>query len=214
MSFHTNPRLLAFVPTAVFVGLSAIIAVVPAFELNAKYEAPPDGVTTVPESVARGRKTYLSQGCVQCHTQQVRSDNRLAKDEDGRYPVLAVDARFGRASRPEDYADEDPPLLGSERTGPDLQNVGERLPSPDWHYTHLYDPRSVVPDSIMPRYTWLFRGRDDHQSGDRRVLMPSTLKTRAESDPAKRGNLQVWATPEAIDLVDYLLWLKASNRTP
>ena len=213
MSFHTNPRLLAFVPTAVFVGLSAIIAVVPAVELNAKYAPPPDG-REVPESVQRGRALFLREGCVQCHTQQVRNDTRLAKDEDGRFPVLAVDARYGRASRPEDYVEEAPPLLGSQRTGPDLQNVGDRLPSPDWHYTHLYDPRSVVPDSIRPRYPWLFRGKSDHQSGDRRVLMPATLKARAESDPNKRADFQVWATPEAIDLVDYLLWLKTSNRTP
>jgi cytochrome c oxidase cbb3-type subunit 2 len=211
MSFHTSPRLLAFVPTAVFVGLSAIIAVVPALELNAKYEAQPDAVP-MPDDVARGRRTYISQGCIQCHTQQVRSDNRLAKDEDGRYPVLGVDARFGRASRPEDYISEEPPLLGSQRTGPDLQNVGDRLPSPDWHYTHLYDPQSVVPDSIMPRYSFLFRGRSDHQAGDRRVLMPATLKARAESDPNKRADVQIWATPDAIDLVAYLLWLKASNR--
>jgi cytochrome c oxidase cbb3-type subunit II len=213
VSFHTSPRLLAIVPTAVFVGLTAIIAIVPSAELNAKYTAQPED-KTMPEDVQHGRRIYLSQGCVSCHTQQVRSDNRLAKDENGRYPVLGQDARYGRPSRPEDYVQEEPPLLGSQRSGPDLQNVGDRLPSADWHFTHLYDPRSVVPDSFMPRYSWLFRGRADHQAGDRRVLMPATLKARAESDPAKRADLQIWATPDAVDLVAYLLWLKASNRTP
>jgi cytochrome c oxidase cbb3-type subunit 2 len=213
VSFHTNPRLLAFVPTAVFVGLSAIIAIVPALELNATHPPAADAAP-VSDSVLRGRSLYISQGCGACHTQQVRNDNRLAKGEDGRYPVLAQDARYGRPIRPEDYVSEEPPLLGSERTVPDLQNVSERMPSPEWHYTHLYDPRSVVPDSIMPRFHWLFRGKDDHQAGDRRVLMPATLKERAESDPNKRAEFQLWATPEAQDLVDYLLWLKASNRKP
>lgn len=213
MSFHTNPRLLAFVPTAVFVGLTAIIAFVPALQMNARYPVT-DDAHPLSAGALRGRAVYISFGCSYCHTQQVRSDTRLPEDAMGRLPVLDQDARYGRASIPEDYAADDPPLLGTERVGPDLANVGDRIPSADWHYTHLYDPRSVVPDSIMPRYAWLFRGKADHQAGDRRVLMPATLKQRAESDPARRAELQIWATPDAMDLVAYLLWLKASNRAP
>ncbi|MEZ4790278.1 MAG: cbb3-type cytochrome c oxidase subunit II [Flavobacteriales bacterium] len=45
--------------------------------------------------------------------------------------------------------------MGSERTGPDLTNIGKRQPGVQWHLLHLYDPR-MVQGSIMPRYPWLF----------------------------------------------------------
>jgi cytochrome c oxidase cbb3-type subunit 2 len=54
-------------------------------------------------------------------------------------------------------------LMGTERTGPDLTNIGRRQPSEEWHLMHLYDPRSVVPGSIMPSYPWLF----EQQNGKR-----------------------------------------------
>jgi cytochrome c oxidase cbb3-type subunit 2 len=98
-----------------------------------------------------GLKVYISEGCVYCHTQQVRP--------------LKMDAVWGRPSAPGDYAFVRPvgvwqpyasAILGSERTGPDLSNVGTRQASDAWQYLHLYNPRSVVESSIMPAFPWLF----------------------------------------------------------
>lgn len=212
MSFHTSPRLLLTVPVLVFLGLTLLIAVIPAIQLNAEFppasEAAPAPGTDAWD-VARGREIYVREGCVACHTQQVRSDTRLPPGEDGRPRPLAEDSRYGRASSPEDYAAERAPLMGSERVGPDLCNVGSRLPSREWHLLHLYSPRAVSPASVMPPYPWYFRGKDDHEEGrDVRVPLTDVEKARIEPDEKKRREVELWATPEAQQLVKYLLSLK------
>ena len=95
---------------------------------------------------ARGRALYLVEGCGFCHTQFVRD--------------LPMDRPYGRPALAEDYALEDPPLLGTQRTGPDLSNVAARQPSDTWHLLHLYNPRIVVPQSVMPGYPWYFEIKD------------------------------------------------------
>jgi cytochrome c oxidase cbb3-type subunit 2 len=207
ISFHTNPRLLATVPVLAFLGLTAVIAVLPAMQLSEQHPPSQDPPPNA-ESVAAGRRVYVREGCMYCHSQQVRSDGRLGPGEDGRPQVLPEDARYGRASRPEDYADEDPPLLGSQRVGPDLANVGDRLPSREWHLLHLYSPRAVSGSSIMPAYRWYFRGKDDHGPDDVRVPLTNAQRELLEPDPARRRDVEVWATPEAQDLVRYLLSLR------
>lgn len=200
ISFHTNHRLLLVVPVTVFTLLSLGIAWVPAMHqkaLHADAEAAP-----VPAEVARGRAIYQAEGCAFCHTQQVRQDTRRPADAEGRFPPLEQDARYGAPSRPKDYGDQDPPFLGTGRTGPDLQNVGVRLPSADWHYTHLFDPRAVVPRSKMPAYRWYFHGKADRREGDRRVLLSVAAQERLGK------GVEVWATPDAQALIAYLLSLK------
>ncbi len=209
MSFHTNPRLLATVPTLVFVGLSLAIAVVPGFQVNERYK-PIEGAAAAvaPEeakAVEEGRAIYIAEGCSYCHTQQVRSDLRLPPEEDGRPRPLAVDARYGRASRPEDYVSDAPPLLGSERVGPDLADVGARMPSKEWHYLHLFNPRAVSPSSVMPPFPWYFRGKDDHGPDDVRVPLTDGERARLAKDERKRRDVELWATPKAQHLVRYLL---------
>ena len=75
--------------------------------------------------------------------------------------VLGAEAREGR--QPQDVAGDarhragqDPPVPGTQRTGPDLANVGNRQPSWMWNFMHLYNPRSMVPESIMPSFPWMF----------------------------------------------------------
>ncbi len=113
-----------------------------------------DGSQISPQ-VARGREIYIREGCWYCHTQQVRT-----LDHDAAFQAPAVtldDGRVvgGRPTRPEDYGNDNPALLGSQRTGPDLKYVGHRLPSKEWHIAHLIDPRSTEPNSIMPSYAHL-----------------------------------------------------------
>ncbi len=100
-------------------------------------------VDTKPYSAVEltGRDIYLREGCGVCHSQQVR-------------PLLAEVKRYGPFSRAGESAYDRPFLWGSKRTGPDLHRVGGRY-TDLWQRAHLIDPRSMVPDSIMPAYPWL-----------------------------------------------------------
>jgi cytochrome c oxidase cbb3-type subunit 2 len=126
--------------TLVYFMLALIMGVIPGFELS---QTPPGpGVKPLTAIEAEGRAVYVANGCSYCHTQQVRP--------------LPEDKIFGRPSTAGDFAYQTPELLGSERTGPDLTNVAERRGSQLWQYIHLYNPRAVVPQSIMPSFAWMF----------------------------------------------------------
>ncbi|MFO7171602.1 MAG: cbb3-type cytochrome c oxidase subunit II [Bacillota bacterium] len=140
---HRNAALVAL---GAFLLLSFAIAVTVALplmqeELYAADEATPQ----YSELALKGKQIYQREGCFYCHTQQVRT--------------IPNDAAFQgpnkRPSRPSDYANDNPVLLGTERTGPDLKFVGDRLPSKDWHIGHLKNPRAYDPRSIMPSYAHL-----------------------------------------------------------
>lgn len=139
------------------------------------------------ESELRGRKTYIDNGCVYCHSQQVRD------------PVAGADKHFGwgRASLPSDYIHDKPHLLGTMRTGPDLSNIGSRQPSRDWHHLHLYDPRSLVAWSIMPGFSFLYEV----------ATATDSPKVGAIRIPGKADQ---WIIPseEAENLVSYMISLK------
>lgn len=140
------------------------------------------------EAEARGREVYVSLGCVYCHSQQPR-DRAFAPDET---------RGWGRASTPGDYAYDYPHLLGTMRTGPDLFSIGARQPSRDWHLTHLYQPRAVVPESLMPSFPFLFVEKRAAEAGD--------VVVQGVAPWAARGAVVV-ATRDALDLVEYLVGL-------
>ena len=94
-----------------------------------------------------GRDVYIREGCSTCHSQQVR-------------PLLAEVKRYGPFSSAGESAYDRPFLWGSKRTGPDLHRVGAKY-SNAWQRVHLIDPRSVVPNSIMPAYPWLAENEAD-----------------------------------------------------
>jgi len=96
----------------------------------------------------RGRGVYIREGCWYCHSQYVR-------------PVAGEDFRWGPVSEAGEYAHDQPHLLGTRRIGPDLTRVGLKY-SDDWHYAHTWDPRITVPESIMPRFKWLFETAEIH----------------------------------------------------
>lgn len=153
---------------------------------------PPPGLKPYTSAELRGRAVYIANGCVYCHSQQPRDRNFGPDAERG----------WGRASVPGDYFYDKPHLLGSMRTGPDLFNIGARQPSKDWQLGHLYQPRAYVPDSIMPSYPFLFTVKDAKEAekeGEQALLLP----------PAYGPNVGqvVVPTPEALDLVRYLLAL-------
>jgi cytochrome c oxidase cbb3-type subunit II len=169
--------------TLVYAVLALMMAVVPGFELSRTAAGP--GVHPLTAIESQGREVYVANGCSYCHTQQVR-------------PV-DEDKVFGRPSAASDFAYQTPELLGSERTGPDLTNIGVRQPSSVWQYIHLYEPRAVVPESIMPSFSWLFEVVDKAPPGVSPVPLPK------EYAPA-RG--VVVPTHEAEALIAYLGALK------
>jgi cytochrome c oxidase cbb3-type subunit 2 len=153
---------------------------------------PPPGLSPYTSAELRGRAVYIANGCVYCHSQQPR-DRNFGPD---------LKRGWGRASVPGDYVYDKPHLLGSMRTGPDLFNIGSRQPSKDWHLGHLYQPRAYTPGSIMPSYRFLFNIKDAKEAekeGEQPLTLPPAYAP-------KTGQVVV-PTPEALDLVKYLLAL-------
>jgi cytochrome c oxidase cbb3-type subunit II len=119
---------------------------------------------TIPEhplnltaSERRGRAIYAREGCAYCHTQQIRY---VANDV----------ARFGAATLAWETVFDYPHLWGTRRIGPDLsREAGVR--SADWQLSHLYSPRSLVGDSVMPAFRWLFDGAPDRPKQAARDLL-------------------------------------------
>ena len=142
--------------TLVYLVLAVLMGVLPGIKLSNTPPGP--GVNPLTVLQAQGRAVYVASGCSYCHTQQVRP--------------LDQDKVFGRPSAPGDLAYQTPELLGSERTGPDLTNVGKRQPSVVWQYIHLYNPRAVVPQSIMPPFDWMFQVVDSAPPGVTPVALP------------------------------------------
>ena len=107
-----------------------------------------------------------------------------------------------RRSVAQDYIYDSPVMLGSQRVGPDLANVGARLPDAKWQLLHLYAPRTVVPDSVMPSYKFLFEQRKINGQ-------PSPDALPLEGDYAPPAGYEVVPRAEAKALVAYLLSLHA-----
>lgn len=163
--FHHDERQLFSISALTFVVLTAMIAVIPAIQAQRDNEPLPTS-EPMTEEERRGLQVYVDEGCVYCHTQQVRP---VEMDEAWGRPSVAAD--YARLERPGVWR-QTPAVLGSERTGPDLANVGDRQPGEMWHYIHLYDPRAVAPDSVMPSFPWLFRTVSEASDDKPVVSMP------------------------------------------
>ena len=156
------------------------------------HDAPPlPGLKPYSSVELRGREVYIANGCVYCHSQQPRA-KAFAPD---------FSRGWGRATVAGDYAYDQPHLLGTMRTGPDLMNIGVRQPSEQWHLGHLYQPRAYMPGSIMPSYPFLFEAKAKADKDDVLVNLPQGT--------APAGQVVV-ASPQAVDLVKYLQSLNRS----
>jgi cytochrome c oxidase cbb3-type subunit I/II len=132
--------------TTVAISIGGLVEIVPMFTAKLGPEPMP-GITPYTALEIAGRDIYIREGCYTCHSQMVR-------------PMRAEMLRYGEWTRAGEYAYDHPFLLGSRRTGPDLQRVGGKYPD-TWHYEHMRDPRSISPGSIMPSYRWLLEQRYD-----------------------------------------------------
>jgi cytochrome c oxidase cbb3-type subunit II len=128
----------------------------------------PEFVLPLSASARRGRAIYAREGCAYCHTQQVR--------------YLAADrARFGAPTLAWETRLDYPHLWGTRRIGPDLARAGGTRPD-DWHFAHLFSPRAIVSQSVMPAYPGLFDGAPDRPRQEARDLVAylNTLGTARE----------------------------------
>lgn len=138
--------ILLLVCTVIAISIGGLVEVVPLFRVESTIE-PVKGVRPYTPLELVGQNIYIREGCNTCHSQQVR-------------PLRDELQRYGHYSLAAESMYDHPFLWGSKRTGPDLARVGGKY-SDEWHTQHLIDPRSVVPESIMPTYSFLMqRGAD------------------------------------------------------
>ena len=114
-----------------------------------------------------GQAVYQREGCLYCHSQQVRSEHFGNWWEDGQMRTGA-DIKRGwgvRRTVSRDYLFDRPTMLGTMRTGPDLSTIGRRNKSYQWQHTHLLNPRAQNGWSVMPSFPWLYTR--ERVAGDR-----------------------------------------------
>jgi len=124
----------------IVIAIGGLVEIVPLFYLKNTIEKV-DGMRPYTPLELAGRNIYVREGCYLCHSQMIR-------------PLRDEVERYGHYSLAAESMYDKPFQWGSKRTGPDLARVGGKY-SDAWHRDHLRDPRSVVPGSVMPDYSWL-----------------------------------------------------------
>ncbi len=133
---------------AIVISIGGLVEIVPLF-FQARTTEPVEGLEPYGALEFAGRDVYVSEGCYNCHSQQIR-------------PFRAETERYGHYSVAGEYVYDRPFQWGSKRTGPDLARVGGRY-SDQWHRVHLINPRDVVPQSNMPAFPWLAKNEINPQ---------------------------------------------------
>jgi len=192
MSFWTRHHVFEKNSIVLIVGILAVIAIgglveiTPLFYLKSTIEVV-DGVRPYTPLELTGRNIYVREGCYLCHSQMIR-------------PLRDEVERYGHFSLAAESMYDHPFQWGSKRTGPDLARVGAKY-SDDWHVTHMRNPRSIVPQSVMPGYPFLAETEvdaatiADHLRTSRIVGVPYTddqianavADLKAQADPDDPG---------------------------
>ena len=134
--------LLLLVLVIITVLIGGIVEIVPLFRMETVIE-PVEGVRPYTPLELAGYNIYIREGCYNCHSQQIR-------------PLRDEVVRYGHYSLAAESMYDHPFQWGSKRTGPDLARVGGKY-SDEWHVAHLVEPRDLVPESIMPSYSFLLK---------------------------------------------------------
>ena len=149
----------------VAVSIGGIVEIAPLFYLESTIEEV-DGVRPYSPLELSGRNIYVREGCYVCHSQMVR-------------PLRDEVERYGHYSLAAESMYDHPFQWGSKRTGPDLARLGGKY-SDEWHRQHMIDPRSLVPESVMPPYKFLaerklnYANIEDDLKANRAVGVPYT----------------------------------------
>ncbi|PZN96300.1 MAG: cytochrome-c oxidase, cbb3-type subunit II [Alphaproteobacteria bacterium] len=168
----------------VTVAIGGLVEIAPLFWIDSTVEKV-EGVRPYTPLELAGRNIYMREGCYNCHSQMVR-------------PFRDEVERYGHYSLAAESMYDHPFQWGSKRTGPDLARVGGRY-SDSWHVQHLTDPRSVVPESIMPSYAFMATrplsagDMRDHLKALTHVGVPYTAEAVARAN----DDLKAQADPDA-----------------
>ena len=146
-----------------------------------------------------GQTVYAANGCVYCHSQQVRQTSLSTDVQKGLGPRHTVARDFLRSQ---------PAFPGIRRTGPDLSNIGLRQLDPNWHHRHLYDPRIVTEWSIMPSFRYLYILQKVQGQPSEEAIQ------RLSGPHAPPAGWEAVPSAEAKALVAYLLSLKKNYPLP
>jgi cytochrome c oxidase cbb3-type subunit II len=183
--FEKNSIILVLGILAV-ISIGGLVEIVPLFYLKSTIEVV-DGMRPYTPLELAGRNIYVREGCYLCHSQMIR-------------PLRDEVERYGHFSLAAESMYDHPFQWGSKRTGPDLARVGAKY-SDEWHLTHLTNPRSIVPQSVMPGYPYLAETAVDssiieaHLKTSRMVGVPYTddqianavADLQAQADPDDAG---------------------------
>jgi cytochrome c oxidase cbb3-type subunit 2 len=167
--------------------------------------------------IERGRRVYISEGCINCHSQFVRPNS----------PDVSM---WGPVEPLQSLRQQQPPLIGNRRQGPDLAEVGSRR-SNLWLKAHFYNPPEVSGSSIMPSYAFLFRDRrgDDlvaylqslktagvpeHQTAERQWSPSSNAALQANANEGERLFRRDCATCHSADGRTRIIWQSSFKRLP
>ncbi|MBL8544221.1 MAG: cytochrome-c oxidase, cbb3-type subunit II [Hyphomonadaceae bacterium] len=173
-SFHRwfeRHSLILIVGILLVVSIGGLVQITPLFFIESTIERV-DGVRPYTPLELAGRQIYIREGCYVCHSQMIR-------------PLRDEVERYGHYSLAAESMYDHPFQWGSKRTGPDLARVGGRY-SDEWHRAHLADPRSVVPESVMPPYAFLQRPLNtahigEHLAANRTLRVPYTDEQMANA---------------------------------
>lgn len=175
---------LLLVGSLLVVSIGGIVEIAPLFYLENTIEKV-EGMRPYSPLELAGRNIYIREGCYACHSQMIR-------------PFRDEVERYGHYSLAAESMYDHPFQWGSKRTGPDLARVGDRY-SNEWHVQHLAEPRSVVPESVMPSYAFLkettlqVTDASMELTANRRVGVPYTDDMVASA----KADLEAQANPDA-----------------
>ncbi|RED38716.1 cytochrome c oxidase cbb3-type subunit 2 [Rhodopseudomonas thermotolerans] len=188
--FETNSVVL-IVGILIVVAIGGLVEITPLFYLKSTIEKV-DGMRPYTPLELAGRNVYIREGCYLCHSQMIR-------------PLRDEIERYGHYSLAAESMYDHPFQWGSKRTGPDLARVGGKY-SDDWHVAHLKNPRSIVPQSVMPNYAFLADSKvdlaslADHLKTNRTLGVPYTDEDIAKAASDAKAQLD----PEGAEAADLM----------
>ncbi|PHR55200.1 MAG: cytochrome-c oxidase, cbb3-type subunit II [Robiginitomaculum sp.] len=173
------------------VSIGGLVEIAPLFYIDSTIEKV-EGMRPYSPLELAGRDIYIREGCYLCHSQMIR-------------PLRDEIERYGHYSLAAESMYDHPFQWGSKRTGPDIARLGGKY-SDEWHVDHLTNPRSVVPDSVMPPYKFLattklnYKYYDKNLIANRRVGVPYT----DEMIKMTVSDIQTQVDPDADDFDGFM----------
>ena len=195
--FHWLEKNPFFFAVGVFlvIAYAGIVEILPSFADRAR---PVKGLKPYTVLQLAGKEVYKKDNCIACHSQLIR-------------PFKSETDRYGQYSLSGEYAYDRPFLWGSKRTGPDLHRVGNYR-TPDWHANHMWNPKSVVPDSIMPAYKHQFTNIADLETAYAEAVTVKNVFGTPYGDDIKPGKAAYEAELKNKILPEALKIAKAMKR--